>query len=199
MKGEIIMEHEITEEMVYQFMSCKNTCFAARINQRRFSGEYSPETKTVTCKDVLSGAISEVGTPNKKTAKETFLKLIKNMPGYPFDTPYTLQEAIAILQGETGLPINSIVVEYFGHIGEKTHLITTNLFIDNKRRLQIAVGYPYCGSAKWGGRQPRLEATSGIRKITCKKCGEQEIDLTERNAKVSPLFQYLGTVLPYLE
>jgi len=84
---------------------------------------------------------------------------------------------------------------YFaGKIGDKTHVGSVYLDIDNNGKLGLCCADVSCGSKKWGGREPNASNLRGKVLITCKRCGgEKVVDLDERNAEYKEIIPLIGT------
>lgn len=89
--------------------------------------------------------------------------------------------------GVASLPTMSFV----GRIGNKTHVGRVCLDIQDDHLVMVCARVG-CGSAKWNGRTPSPSGLTGKVAVTCKKCGEEIVDLDERNAEYLDIIELIG-------
>jgi hypothetical protein len=80
---------------------------------------------------------------------------------------------------------------FAGRIGTKIHVGRVYLDIQNDRLVMVCARVG-CGSAKWNGRTPSPSGLSGQVAVTCKKCGEEIVNLDERNAEYLEVIKLIG-------
>lgn len=91
-------------------------------------------------------------------------------------------------------------VARIGRSGAKTHSLSVYLIVDKAaKEAWFTYTHPYCGSSRWnrgGGYSASNGVTmQGLQTITCSKCGEKTLDLTEINADANQYLEPLGTNL----
>lgn len=71
-----------------------------------------------------------------------------------------------------------------GRTGQKIHLGTLDMWVGDDKKIHETLHPSYCGSVKVPfGNFASNGVKEGVVKITCKKCGEREVNLDELNVE----------------